>query len=170
MKELLLLRHAKAKKLTKENGVEDKNRALKKRGKRDAKNIGNWLKKQHLLPDVLLSSTAKRAIDTSTIVYSALNAQNLIVHANEQLYGANVEQLLAVLASYPKEVKRILLVGHNPELESLLVYLVGKDALPNGKKLLSTATLVRLTIDNAVWSELAHQRIQLVSITHAADC
>ena len=50
MKELWLLRHAKS---DRKADVSDIDRPLKKRGLRDAKNIGAWLKKQHLIPDAL---------------------------------------------------------------------------------------------------------------------
>jgi phosphohistidine phosphatase len=165
MKELLLLRHAKAKRI---EDVEDKDRPLKKRGKGDAKNIGIWLKTQNLLPDVLLSSTAKRAIDTARIVHKELNVTDLVIQKNDQLYATDVEQFLAILAVCPEDVKRILLVGHNPELEDFLMYLVGKEALPNVEKLLPTAALVRLSIsENTAWRDLNEQCAQFLSMTYA---
>lgn len=164
MKELLLLRHAKAKII---DGIEDKERPLKKRGKRDAQNIGTWLKKQHLFPDVLLSSPAKRTLDTAKIVHRALEMEDLAIQENEQLYASNVEQILSVLAVYPEEIKRILVVGHNPELENFLIHLVGKEALPNTPKLLPTGSLVRLSLDNVLWSELSQKRAQFISIIYA---
>lgn len=164
MKELLLLRHAKAKLL--ENGAEDKDRPLKKRGKRDARKIGQWLKTHQLLPDVVLSSPATRTFETAQIIREVLMLKNVDIEKNAQLYATNVEQLLAVLNTYPEQKQRILLIGHNPELENFLIYLVGKEALPNNKKLLSTATLVRLSIDNISWAELKTKCAQFLSITY----
>jgi phosphohistidine phosphatase len=166
MKELLLLRHAKAKLI--EDGIEDKERPLKKRGKRDSRNIGVWLKKQNLLPDVLLSSTAKRAIETARIVHQELDIKDLVIQKNEQLYATNVEQFRAILGAFSEDVKRILLVGHNPELEDFLIHLVGKEALPDVKKLLPTAALVRLSIsENTAWCDLNERCAQFLSVTCA---
>lgn len=165
MKELLLLRHAKAKLLA--YGIEDKDRPLKKRGKADAFNIAQWLKTHQLLPDVLLTSPAIRTLETAQIIHKVLELENVVdIEQNPKLYATNVEQLLAILNTYPEEKQRILLVGHNPELEKFLIYLVGKEALPNNKKLLSTSTLVRLSIDNILWSELNEKCAQFLSITY----
>jgi phosphohistidine phosphatase len=163
MKELWLLRHAKS---DRNVDVSDFERPLKKRGKRDAKNIGAWLKMQHFFPDVLLSSPAKRAIDTAHIVYQELNVADLFVREDERLYATTIEQLKATLASCPESAKRILLVGHNPELEDLLIHLVGVNALPNAGKLLPTSALARLTLTEK-WTDLHEDCAQLLSITYA---
>jgi phosphohistidine phosphatase len=165
MKELFLLRHAKAKVI--KDGMEDKDRQLKKRGKLDAKNIGQWLKKQHLIPDAILSSPAVRTIETVKIIYEELQVNSLVIQEDARLYATDIEQLKTVLATCPETTKRVLLVGHNPELEQFLKYIVGKDALPNVKKLLPTAALVILSLDNMLWSELGNKRARFSSIIHA---
>jgi phosphohistidine phosphatase len=163
MKELWLLRHAKS---DRKADVSDIDRPLKKRGLRDAKNIGAWLKKQHLIPDALLSSPAKRAIETVRIIYQELHVAGLVIQEDSRLYATGIEQLKMVLASCPETTQRVLLVGHNPELEDLLTHLVGAKALPDTEKLLPTAALVRLSV-NSAWAELHEDCAQLLSITYA---
>ena len=163
MKELWLLRHAKS---DRKADVSDIDRPLKKRGLRDAKNIGAWLKKQHLIPDALLSSPAKRAIETVRIIYQELHVAGLVIQEDSRLYATGIEQLKMVLASCPETMQRVLLVGHNPELEDLLTHLVGAKALPDAEKLLPTAALVRLSV-NSAWAELHEDCAQLLSITYA---
>lgn len=165
MKELLLLRHAKAKVI--KNNIEDKDRQLKKRGRVDAKNVGVWLKKQHLIPDAILSSPSTRTIETVKIIYQELQVDGLVIQEDSRLYATDIEKLKMVLASCPETTQRVLLVGHNPELEKFLKYLVGKEALPNVKKLLPTASLVRLSLNNMLWSELGQKHAQFESITYA---
>ena len=82
MKELLLVRHAKS---DRNIDVSDIERPLKKRGKRDAKNVGEWLKKKNLLPDMLLSSPARRAIDTARLIFDELDVDGLVIHEDEFL-------------------------------------------------------------------------------------
>ncbi len=163
MKELWLLRHAKSDRKT---DVSDIDRPLKKRGKRDAKNMGVWLKTQHLIPDALLSSPATRAIETVRIIYQELNVAGLVIQEDSRLYATGIEQLKMVLASCPETTQRVLLVGHNPELEDLLIHLVGISALPDTNKLLPTAALVRLSL-NTAWADLHEDCAQLLSITYA---
>lgn len=162
MKELLLLRHAKAKV---PDSMDDKYRPLKKRGQRDALNIGKWLKTQHLMPDAILSSPAKRATETVQIIYQELHVDGLVIQEDSRLYLTEIEQLKRVLANCPETTKRILLIGHNPELEEFLCYLVGKEVLPNKKKILPTAALARLSHDLS-WDNLHEKCAQLLSITY----
>ncbi len=163
MKELLLVRHAKS---DRNIDVSDIERPLKKRGKRDAKNVGEWLKKKNLLPDMLLSSPARRAIDTARLIFDELDVDGLVIHEDEFLYAADVKQLKSVLANCPETAQRVLLVGHNPELEDLLIYLVGADELSDAEKLLPTAALARLTLETP-WSDLHEGCAELSSITYA---
>jgi phosphohistidine phosphatase len=161
MKQLWLLRHAKS---DRKADVSDIERPLKKRGKRDARNIGAWLKAQHLIPDAILSSPATRAIETVKIIYEALQIEGLVIQEDSRLYASGIEQLKMVLASCPETTQHVLLVGHNPELEDLLKYLVA--ALPNTEKLLPTSGLVCLSLDCA-WADLHQDCAQLLSITYA---
>lgn len=62
-----------------------------------------------------------------------------------------------------ESIKRLLLVGHNPGLEELLIYLVGYDSLPKTDEWLGTATFVRLRTDS-LWSELQKECTQLITI------
>jgi phosphohistidine phosphatase len=57
-------------------------------------------------------------------------------------------------------------VGHNPDLEDLLIYLVGASRLPETNKLLPTSSLVRLKMPED-WSLLEAGCAQLLSITYA---
>jgi phosphohistidine phosphatase len=144
----------------------DFDRPLKKRGKRAAQHIGKWLQQQRLIPDWILSSPAKRALKTAQTVLKAIDAPNLEIEQADRLYQQGFEQLKTVLAECPLEANRVLLVGHNPELEDLLVNLVGVANLPDTEKLLPTAALARLTLPND-WTHLNAGCARLLSITYA---
>jgi phosphohistidine phosphatase len=62
MKSVLILRHAKS---GKHPELTDQDRPLNKQGKRDAPRIGELLKNEHLIPDFIVSSTAKTARTTA---------------------------------------------------------------------------------------------------------
>jgi phosphohistidine phosphatase len=159
-RELWLLRHAKAER---HPGMEDFDRALKKRGKRAALNLGEWLKQQNLIPDLVLSSPAKRAISTAIRVLEGMDETEITVIQDRRLYGEGFERLKTVLAESSANAHRVLLVGHNPELEDLLTYLLGIAHVPDRDKLLPTAALARLDMPDD-WSDLATESARLLSI------
>jgi phosphohistidine phosphatase len=160
-RELWLLRHAKAKQ---NDGIEDFDRALKKRGKQAAQRVGVWLQQQHLIPDCVISSPAKRAITTAVYVLEALGAPDkLTITEDKRVYAEGFERLKTVLAECPAEAQCVLLVGHNPELEDLLIYLVGLENVNEVGKLLPTAALARLSMPDD-WTQLSAESAQLLSI------
>ena len=161
-RELWILRHGKAERY---DYTEDFDRTLKKRGKRDAKRMGEWLKDQHLLPDLVISSPATRAYMTAKIACEALGIDRQHIQLEKRLYDEGLTRVRSVLAELPVTCKRVLLVGHNPELEDLLTYLVERSALPDIDKLLPTAALAGLTLPED-WSQLNPGCAQLLSITY----
>ena len=162
-RELWLLRHGKS---DRNLAMDDFDRPLKKRGKRAAESIGAWLNQQHLVPDWLVSSPAKRALTTAKIVHKAIAVEALVITQDKRLYQEGFERLKTVLAECPLEAKRVLLVGHNPELEDLLINLAGAANLPETDKLIPTAALVRLIMPED-WSHLEAGCARLLSITCA---
>ena len=65
MKVLLLMRHAKSS--WGDPTIKDHDRPLNNRGKKDAPRMGKLLKENNLIPDIILSSTAKRAEMTQSL-------------------------------------------------------------------------------------------------------
>ena len=161
-RELCLLRHGKA---DRNLAMDDFDRPLKKRGKSAAQHIGEGLHHLHIIPDWIASSPAKRALATANIVHKALAVEGLDVVQDPRLYQEGYERLITVLAECPSDAGRVLLVGHNPELEDLLVFLVGIAHLPDTDKLLPTAGLARLKMPND-WSHLNAGCAKLLSLTH----
>ena len=160
-RELWLLRHGKS---DRNLAMEDFDRPLKKRGKRAAERIGAWLQQQRLIPDWIVSSPAKRAISTAKIVHKAIAVEGLDITQDKRLYQEGFERLKTVLAECPSEARRVLLVGHNPELEDLLIHLAGAANLPDTDKLLPTAALARLIMPDD-WTHLEAGCARLLSIT-----
>jgi len=162
-RELWLLRHGKS---DRDLAVDDFDRPLKKKGKQALERVAYWLMKENLVPDCFLSSPAKRAISTAKIVHKIIASDSLPIIQDKRLYQEGFERLKAVLSECPIENKQVLLVGHNPELEDLLIYLVGTSNLPDTEKLLPTSTLVRLKMPED-WAYLVAGCATLLSITYA---
>lgn len=164
-RELLLLRHAKSD--WDSDAASDIERPLAKRGRREAPRIGEWLYREGLVPDRIVSSPAERARETTLKVCKGLDYKKRDVHWEVAVYDAGLEELLKVLAQYPSGPAIVLLVGHNPGLEDLLRYLTDGDLEePANGKLLPTAALARLEMPDD-WSALAAGAGLLLSIVRA---
>jgi phosphohistidine phosphatase len=162
IRQLLVLRHAKSAWDT--VVTTDFDRPLSKRGKREAPRVGGWLRHQGLVPDLVVSSPAKRARKTTTKVCRELGIPKQEIWWEPRIYGATTETLLDVLSECRADARIVLLVGHNPGLEDLLSYLCGSDvSIPADGKLLPTAALARLRIA-ASWKHLQPSCATLVSI------
>lgn len=150
-RELLILRHGKS---DWDAGVSDYDRPLKNRGKRSAQKMGVWLWQQGLRPQLIISSPANRALNTARKCTKAMGMPDRHIIQDERIYEASLDELLEVLADAPGDVKRIMLVGHNPGLEELLIFLAN-GAVPffEDGKLLPTATLAQLEMPDD-WNDL----------------
>lgn len=161
-RELLLLRHGKS---DWGSGVDDYHRPLKDRGKRAAQRIGVWIAQQKIIPDRIVTSPAERALVTAQKTCKAMGNGDEGIVQDERIYAAGLDELLGVLADCPQDAGRVMLVGHNPGLEELLVWLAGEAVpQPDDGKLLPTATLARLEMP-ADWCALVAGCARLVSIT-----
>ncbi len=115
MKQLLLLRHAKS---SHSGGqVNDHDRLLNERGEREAPMVGRYLVEQDLIPQRTISSTASRAERTAVLLLKecGLDPPQL----DERLYLAAPQTITELAMECDESTDRLLLVGHNPGMESL---------------------------------------------------
>ncbi|MGR9107437.1 MAG: SixA phosphatase family protein [Gammaproteobacteria bacterium] len=164
---LLLLRHAKSS--WKNDAESDFDRPLAKRGKQEATKVGRWLKQQQPIPDLILSSPAKRTRKTILKICAEIHYDADEIRWIPEIYDASLKDLIQVLKNCPDKAKTVMLVGHNPGLEYLLEYLC-KTPIPltDDGKLLTTASLAVLETTTP-WREIGKAVADLVSITRAAQ-
>lgn len=145
MKTLLLLRHAKSS--WKHPELPDHDRPLNKRGKQDAPRIAKIIRDKGLVPDLIMSSTAKRARKTAKIVAKACGYTGEVA-LTPALYHASPITYIETLSRQADEHQRIMLVGHNPGLEELLEMLVER------AEVFPTGTLALVLLPLTEWQEL----------------
>lgn len=122
MKRLLILRHAKS---SWDNAyMADHERPLNNRGKQDAPRMGTLLRQEELTPDLIISSSAQRALTTAEAVALACGYEARI-QVTRQLYHAEPETYLEVLHEQGGAADLVLVVGHNPGIEELVEMLTG---------------------------------------------
>ena len=146
MKTLLILRHAKSS--WNDPGVSDHDRPLNSRGKEEAPQVGLELRRRSTVPDLVLSSTAKRARKTAKKVLAAGEFACELTLLPE-LYLASPGTWLTVLQSQANHVRTLLVVGHNPGLEELVTALTGQHVA------MCTAALAEIQLPIEQWTELA---------------
>ena len=153
MKTLLVLRHGKSS--WSDPSLADHDRPLKGRGKRAAKKIGKLLGERDLLPDLIVTSTARRAKSTARRAAEAAGYDGETIETRE-LYFSGVGQQLAAVARHARPGDaRVMIVGHNPALEELVETLTG------GEIRLTTANLAVVDFDVDDWRELPSARGEL---------
>jgi phosphohistidine phosphatase len=152
---LSLLRHAKSS--WKDPTIADHDRPLNTRGTTEAPVIGKAMAKHGLDPDLVLCSTARRTRDTLALVLPELKTEPKVVY-EDGLYHGTPQEMLDLLHEVSPSANQILLVGHNPELQSFALDLIG-----SGPKLLKdrleakypTAGLVVLLFQAGAWKDIA---------------
>lgn len=154
MKQVLLLRHAKSS--WDDPQLKDFDRPLAKRGKRDAPNMGTFLKKAGSLPGEIISSTAKRAQETTQLLCEAAGLDDDIITWNGDLYYGGNSAYFASIEQASDAVERIMLVGHNPKMEEVAGKLIG-----HGNLRMPTAALLCFEQPANRWNQIEAGLAQL---------
>lgn len=134
---LLILRHAKSS--WKNKKLDDHDRPLNKRGRSEAIKMGKYFNKMSILPNLIITSSALRAIETTKYVCKHARYENL-VEVNSSLYGSNIDNYISVISTAFKTKDKLLIIGHNPVLEELVRFTANKIIT------LPTCTLVQINL------------------------
>lgn len=108
-------------------------------------------------PDLVLSSTADRARETSSLLAQVLGWESSIISARDELYLAEPLALVQCARSCDEGVRHLALVGHNPGLEDLWPRLTGRTA-----RSLSTCGVVMLRLRVKTWLEVDAGTAELI--------
>lgn len=145
MKTLLVFRHAKARRAG--PGTDDHARPLSESGEEDARDMGRLLRREGLVPDLVLTSTAVRAETTARLAAESGEFSDRVEDV-DGLYEAGPEDCLDLVRRRGGGHDRVMLVGHNPTFEALVRRMGrGGEAMPTG-------AVARVAADVAGWGEL----------------
>ncbi|WP_210463244.1 MULTISPECIES: SixA phosphatase family protein [Rufibacter] len=156
MKTLYLLRHAKSS--WKYEELSDHDRPLNKRGRTDAPLIGQELLEREIKLDLVVSSSAVRAITTASLVAKELNFAPDKIGVQEELYLISSEDLLIFVQSLPDEYNHVMVVGHNPAFTELANQLSPDKSIAN----IPTAGIVGLSFDCSHWGQISRDNAKLL--------
>jgi phosphohistidine phosphatase len=162
-KRLFILRHAKSS--WDDPGLADHERPLAPRGRRAVEAIAAHVNAEGITPELVLCSSSRRTRETLEGV--AVGGEHVI---EPDLYGATCEEVLERLHRVPDEVSSVMVVGHNPTLQALVIRLANGDGdagnngsgLADVRRKFPTGALATLTFDGA-WQELSPRSARLAS-------
>ena len=144
MRTLLILRHAKSS--WDAPDLDDYDRPLNKRGRKEAKAVGKFMRER--LPELVLTSTAVRAKETVALWQRAARYQGPI-EEHREFYLAGPDRYLEALSGLGTRSATTMVVGHNPGLEELVHRLTGRhESMP-------TAAVAEVELATDSWAQVA---------------
>lgn len=180
MKTLYLLRHAKS--AWDDATLADHDRPLAPRGERAALVVGRYLAQENYRPDLVLCSTARRAQDTWSLVAHQLTtgsfsdtpvtAPRITTQFDPGLYLSGPKGILKRLAEVGPNSDTVMVVGHNPDLEQLVIALVEDRQDPQFLRIrekLPTASFIALRLSVDRWEDAANATAQILHFAVPKD-
>ena len=152
---LYLLRHAES--ASKQLHENDKDRELSSRGIKEALMIGTYLFKQNTPLNIIMSSTAARALTTANLVADALKIDTEKISAQEELYDASPRTFLQFVSQLDDDYQHVMCVAHNPTI-SYLAELFTKSEIGE----MAPGGLCIISFDIKSWKEVSQGNGELV--------
>lgn len=153
MKTVVLIRHAKTE--TFSDTGKDFDRKLTERGHNDAETMGRRLGSKGLLPDLIISSTAKRARQTARIIAEQTGYNKEDILKLDKLYHCMPEVFEAVLLSgIPDNISTLFIVAHNPGISAFALSTIPEPAFD----FMPTCGMVVVSFEGESWMDFATQK------------
>lgn len=171
MKKLSLLRHAKSG--WDDPVARDFDRPLNERGRRAAEAIGVHARRHGLDVDAIVASPAVRVVETLDVFIPTAGLDDVEPHWDRRIYLASSVSLIDCLRDCPAESTHVLMAGHNPGMEDLILDLVpddGSSPLRDEVEIkFPTAALATIELDIDNWSEVDGRCGRLVHFCRPRD-
>jgi phosphohistidine phosphatase len=168
MKTLILLRHAKSS--WDDHGVRDFDRRLNPKGERAARTMGGHMRSIGVSWDHAIASPAARVVETLEQVSQGYG-RRIDPDWDRRAYLASAATLLELVHEAPQSADSLLLSGHNPGLEDLILWLVPDgDAKRDQVEIkFPTASLAVMTCDVESWTDVAAGGCTLTTFVRPRD-
>lgn len=147
MKTLYLMRHAKSS--WKHAELNDLDRPLLEKGLKRTRLIIEYLQKNNVQIDLIITSHAVRALETAHIIAHAFNVDESNLRIEKGVYMADASSLIDQFFDLPPGISHVMMVGHNPSITSF-----ANTFLDEKIEYLPTSGLVAISFDTDKWEEL----------------
>jgi len=148
MKTLYIVRHAKSS--WEHPHLSDHDRPLLKKGKKRTKLIGQFLVRNRIAIDLMISSSAVRAYETAKIIARSIGYPVEYIQVNSNVYHTNVDSLVNGLYALPDDVQSVMYFGHNPTFTYF-----ANEWLDEKIDWLPTSGLAGISFETDMWKDLA---------------
>lgn len=153
MKTLLIVRHGKSS--WDEPDLSDRDRPLKERGIADARKMSALLLEQKIVPELVISSPAKRARQTAELFCETLGIPAGDIDLEEKLYFQGEGVIVDFVRDIDDRFNTVMITGHNPDFTDLANHYMSQ-SLYN----LPTAGVVKLQFDCSSWREISRTNLK----------
>ena len=148
MKKLTIIRHGKSS--WADSSLSDWERPLNARGKKDALLIGYKLEEDKIIPDKIISSSAKRAYDSAKQIAECIKYPESKIAITDDIYLAGLPQLVRLIQNLKDKWEHVFLFGHNPYFTEL-PNLYGKKIISN----LPTTGVYQISFKCDKWADIS---------------
>jgi phosphohistidine phosphatase len=151
MKTLYLIRHAQA--TARDDQQPDLDRVLDARGFKQAKRTAGNLRQVTGRPDLMVSSPARRALETAQVFAESLDYPVQRIRLDQTFYDApDAPTLAAVISQFPDQVESVMVFGHEPLLSDTVGLLI-----PGCRLALAKAAVAGVSFDGTSWADALMQ-------------
>lgn len=166
MKYLTVIRHAKSS--WDHPGLADHDRPLNERGQRAAKAVGTFLHRTYFgggeaqallpLPDLMVSSTALRALSTAQIMRELMALPVDLLRLDSRVYLAQSARILEIVRELDENKNHAVIFGHNPGMHEFAEHILARAHVPR----LPTCTAVMMALPHMYWGLADWNEAQLI--------
>jgi phosphohistidine phosphatase len=149
VKRLTLMRHGDAQ--WKDPEVADFARPLNRRGQSEAESMARRLMELALVPDLIVTSPARRTAQTAEILAHELSLPPRSIQHEEPLYLGGAQDILKLVKTIGPRVAHLMVIGHNPGISEVAHLLAPRGDMGG----LATAALCTMTFEIDQWAAIA---------------
>jgi phosphohistidine phosphatase len=147
MKTLYLVRHAKAG--WDNSWTADFDRSLSDHGRKEAKEIARRLHGKDAIPELIVSSPARRALGTAEIIAGVLGYPLEDILQKIEIYEGGPDALASIVRSLPESCQTVMLFGHNPTISLFSSWLTGE-----AHRQMETCSVVKIDFSEERWADI----------------
>ena len=151
-RQLFIIRHGKSS--WDNDGLDDIDRPLSDRGMRSAEMMATRLREMGLIPRLIFTSPASRALNTALIMKRTWDWHPSQLQVEDDLYMAGVEEIARVVERAPEGIDSLAIFGHNPSF-TMYANSFLKSPLDN----LPTAGVVVVTLESDSWKRIGRKQV-----------
>jgi phosphohistidine phosphatase len=147
--------------------INDFERPLSSKGRKDIKFIIKFLKKKKIKFDFAYVSSSKRTTQTFKLLKKKVIIKKEIL--SKKLYLTDENKIFNIIKNTKKNYKNILLVNHEPACKNLVNKLIKKNYFLFKEKKFSTSAIAKITFSIKKWKKLNERVGKLIFFKRPID-